>query len=151
LIVNMRTRNTQAVGIYYTQWQNADWSSVIPLVDHGSNAESAHYAAVAVRQGNELFVVWNQIGGGEVWLIHGTIQGIAPQPIKPVPIVEASTPVPTPTVSTTSTLVAHAPVINHTPPSAVSSSSSNSFLPGVGLAVVVIAVIFVGMRLRARL
>lgn len=92
LIVNMRTRAEQVVGIYYAYWLDDGWSAVVP-VDAGSQATShAHWAAVAVRLGNELHVVWNEIVHGEIWHTRGIIPSAYQTPPLHVPSRQTPTP-----------------------------------------------------------
>jgi hypothetical protein len=73
LIVNMRTRNTQAVGIYYAHWTGEDWSRTLPVDVSSPAAPSAHYTAATMRLGNEIHVVYNDIGAEEIWHVSGKI------------------------------------------------------------------------------
>jgi hypothetical protein len=84
LVIDMRTRDTQVVGIYYTHWAGTGWSKAVPLATDAPYGPSAHYTAATVRLGNELHVVWTQLSLGEIWYIHGTLPGVAPLPAAPV-------------------------------------------------------------------
>ncbi|MCD4737788.1 MAG: glycoside hydrolase [Anaerolineae bacterium] len=78
LLVNMRTRAEQKVGIYYTRWLGDNLLPVKPLDDFSPAASSAHYTAAAVRLGNELHVVYTHLGGAEIWYLRGTVLSVAP-------------------------------------------------------------------------
>ena len=80
LIIDMRTRDTQVVGLYYARWLETDWSPVVPLATESPYGPSAHYTAAAVRLGNELHVVWTQLRFGEIWYLRGTVPGVTPEP-----------------------------------------------------------------------
>ena len=77
LIINMRTRNSQVVGIYYATWLADRWSPVAP-VDVSDKAQ--HYTAAAVRLGNEIHVVYTALATGEVWYVRGVLPGVTPMP-----------------------------------------------------------------------
>lgn len=92
LIVNMRRRDTQRTGIYYARRLGNGWSPVEPVDISGPGAPSAHYAAAALRRGNELHVVYTQHKGGEIWGIRGTTLSVDQTPVLPVPSPEVSMP-----------------------------------------------------------
>jgi len=151
LIIDMRTRDTQIVGLYYAHWNGNDWSPPVPIATQSLIADSAHFMAATTRLGNELFVVWTELSTGEIWLMRGVVQGRLPAPTQAVPNAATPTPQPTPTTIPFVTPIGNGlRVIDHTPPSAANSSSSNSFLPGAGLAVVVIALVIIGRQLHTR-
>jgi hypothetical protein len=79
LIINMRTRSHQVVGIYHAIWLGDNWSAVRPVDVSSPAAPSAHVASAAVRLGNEIHVVYVHLGGGEIWHVCGTISDIEPQ------------------------------------------------------------------------
>jgi hypothetical protein len=54
LIVNMRTRDTQVVGIYYSSWLETGWSPVLPLATDAPYGPSAHYTAATVASAASL-------------------------------------------------------------------------------------------------
>ena len=99
LIIDMRTRDTQVVGLYYAQWLEPGWSKVTPLATEAPYGPSAHYTAAAVRLGNELHVVWTQLRYGEIWYMRGTVPGVAQTPALSLP----GLPTPTSSVPTGST------------------------------------------------
>lgn len=84
LIVNMRNRNTQAVGIYYAHWTGKDWSPTVPVDVSSPAASSAHYTAATMRLGNEIHVIYNDIGEEEIWHLSGKIPNASAMP--PLPI-----------------------------------------------------------------
>lgn len=96
LIINLRTRNTQVVGIYYSRWLETGWSPVRPLATDAPYGPTAHYTEATVGSGNELHVVWTQLQLGEIWQLRGTIADVTPEPTLPRPT-PTTTPVPSPT------------------------------------------------------
>jgi hypothetical protein len=86
LIINMRTID-QVGGIFYSPWLGNDWGPVarIPLADQEGGA---HWTAGATRLGNELHVVWTQLGRGEIGHVSGTLPWISPLPPSPIPSTE---------------------------------------------------------------
>jgi hypothetical protein len=93
LVIDMRTRAEQIVGIYYA-YQTADgWSPVESAVVGDPSSHSAHWPAAAVFLGNELHVVWDDIGGGEIWHARGLLTAVAANPLMPVPVSQ-TTPTP---------------------------------------------------------
>jgi len=97
LIVNMRLAANQATGVYYARWWENSWSPVTPVDVSGRNI---HHAAVTVRLGNELHVVYMDPGGGEIWHTQGRIPGVVQSSILPVPTVEILESTPTAVLST---------------------------------------------------
>jgi len=100
LIINMRTRAGQAVGVYHATWLDGNWSAVRAVDDSSPAAPSAHAAAATIRLGNEIHVAYVQLAGGEIWHARGTISDIEPQPtigaatgaLAPLPTVAVPTP-----------------------------------------------------------
>jgi hypothetical protein len=91
LIANLRTQATQEIGIYYAAYDHGVWSTALPVAV-GAAAPSAHYAAGAVRLGNELNVVWTDIDGGEIWYERGFIKNVtAAASPGPTPVTPAAT------------------------------------------------------------
>jgi hypothetical protein len=80
LVVNMRTRVDEIVGIYYSRGQDQGWSKATPVAVDEPYGPSAHQTAAAMRLGNEIHVVWCQLRGGEIWHVRGLLQDIAPSP-----------------------------------------------------------------------
>jgi hypothetical protein len=80
LIANMRTRGDNVVGIYYARWINKSWSKTIPIDNHSSAAPSAHYTCATVRKGNEIYIAYNQISVGEIWMLKGYLPLVTPVP-----------------------------------------------------------------------
>jgi hypothetical protein len=76
MIVNMRTADTQVVGIYYTYKTPGGWAPTTPVDADRPATDSAHYAASTVRLGNEIHTVYTQLGGGEIWHVSGTIADV---------------------------------------------------------------------------
>lgn len=75
LVINMRPNATQITGIYYAPWAGDDFVPIVPVVINQASTNSAHYASVTVRLGNEIHVVWTQALGGEIWHVRGQISG----------------------------------------------------------------------------
>ncbi|MBN1312190.1 MAG: exo-alpha-sialidase [Anaerolineae bacterium] len=101
LIANMRTRAGQLVGIYYARWNRNSWSPTIPIDNSSAAASSAHYTAATVRLGNEIYIVYNQLQGSEIWLLRGMLSSV-----KPLPTAELPSPI-EPTLA--------APAVNNVP------------------------------------
>ncbi len=96
LIIDMRTADAQAVGLYYARWLESGWSEVTPLATAAPYGPSAHYTAATVRLGNELHVVWNELDRGEIWYMRGTVAGVAQTPALSLPALPTPTsPLPT--------------------------------------------------------
>lgn len=150
LIVNMRTTDGQTVGIYYAQREGSSWSPVVPLDVSSPAAPSAHYAAAVMGLGKEIHVVYNQISNGEIWYLRGIL-----------PAVESRrTPEPFPTTlptAPTATSAAMAPTVQQVQePSGLQQASSSSsplpvsLLPGLGLALLVVASVVIWSLVRPR-
>ncbi len=100
LMINMRTRAEQAVGIYHATWLDGNWSAVRAVDDSSPAAPSAHAAVATVRLGCEIHVAYVQLAGGEIWHVRGTISDVEPQPtigaaagaLAPLPTVAVPTP-----------------------------------------------------------
>ncbi len=154
LIINMRPTATQAVGIYYSYWDGERWAPAVTLVDSGPKSESAHFSAATISSGNEIHIVWNQVRGGEIWHLQGTIEGAKPLAIRALPTASPS-PSPTPTEALTVIQVApqQQPALSQTVPTTVNTASSSPLIPGTIAAVVFTAMVVIGMwwhRLRSR-
>ncbi len=111
LVINMRTFEGQAVGIYIAHWLEDNWSAVRIVDTTSPAAPSAHRAAAALRLGNEIHVVYVQLRGAEIWHVSGEISNLAPQPTDQPPAL-ALAPLPTAVVRPT-----HRPTVE--PPQAV--------------------------------
>jgi len=153
LIINMRSRDDQVVGIYYARWLGTGWSQVEPV---DVSQPSAHYTAVAVRLGNELHVVYTQLAGGEIWHLRGRVTPAKQTSARPWPSPEAPTPTPltkvTATPPQTPTPTAQRitqPPEGTTPPSSL-SVMSNPLLPGVGAALLLVVAVIVWIQIRSR-
>lgn len=85
LIVNMRTKSSNIVGIYYARWLGDRFSTSVPVDVSSPAAPSAHFAAAAVRLGNELHVVYNQLRGAEIWHVRGDISSATRSEAAPLP------------------------------------------------------------------
>ncbi len=151
LIIDMRTRDTQAVGIYYADWLDTGWGPVIPVFNDPTNigAATAHYLAAAVRLGNEIHLVWTQNEGGEIWYMRGTVQGITPTTPQGLsaPTAQAT---PKPVVTNTpqiSSVLAQEPV-NTSVPQVTNSAGANPFVSGVIAVFVLVASVFLWRRRR---
>lgn len=156
LIVNMRTRDSQTVGIYYAQRLDNSWSPIVPLDVAGPAAPSAHYAAATMRLGSEIHVVYNQISIGEIWYLRGILPDITPRPT----LVQSPNPT-APEAGATADAIAtpeatmpigpsEQPPLGSSPASPNVSSTSFAILPGLGLALVLVAAVIVWTRVRAR-
>jgi hypothetical protein len=135
LLINMRSRATQAAGLWYAEWTGNDWSPANPIYV-GPN--SAHYMAVAVSRGNEIHIVWNEIATGEIWYIRGTIQGLVPESVQiaPTPMPTAPTdPQMVPTI-TQSDLPLQTTVNGALPPT--SSVADSPIIPGLIASAVIV-------------
>jgi hypothetical protein len=152
LIVNMRTSNRQIVGVYYSQQLDNTWSPVVPIDITSPAAPSAHYTTGAMRLGNEIHIVYNQISTGEIWHMRGTLPDVDPEP--------TPTPIPSPTAppsTVTATPEATAPAIQSEqqpldllPTSSNLSSVPFTILPGLGLVLVLVAGTVLWARVRTR-
>jgi hypothetical protein len=160
LIVNMRTRATQVVGVYYTTWLGDRWAPAVPV---DVTPRSQHYTAAAVRLGNEIHIVYNEISPGEIWYMYGTLQDIPPLPALVPPSARSSAPTLPPTAAATASAIgAVTPVspnltpvpranLNRTPPSDGGSNGAvQVILPGVGAALMVVFAAVAGITLRSR-
>lgn len=85
LVINMRPSADQRTGIYAAPRAGLDWAPIVPVAVDAPYGPSAHYADAALRVGNEIHVVWSQLRGGEIWHVQGTIGGVAPLPVLPLP------------------------------------------------------------------
>jgi len=85
LIANMRTKGVFAVGVYYARKETDRWSLAVPIDNTSPAAPTAHYTAAAVRLGNEIHVVYNQLRGGEIWYVRGDIIGVPPTQAESLP------------------------------------------------------------------
>ena len=92
LIADMRTLGDNVVGVYYARWDGEGWSPAVPLDNSSPAAPSAHYPAATVRLGNEIYIVYNQISIGEIWVLRGVLPSIEPAPTIPLPSPEAEMP-----------------------------------------------------------
>ncbi len=150
LIINMRPTATQAVGLYYSSWDGVHWSAAVPLVNSGPESESAHFSAAAVSLGNQIHVVWNQVRGGEIWHIQGSIGAMKPALAQPLPTLAptlAPTSTPTPIVIVSQVQSTH-PFLNQAPASNVNSAQNSPLIPGTiaALAFLVLVIIVVWQR-----
>ncbi len=157
LVVNMRTRTDQVVGIYYTQWLDGNWSPVIPVDISSQSALAAHYAAADVRLGNELHVVWTEINTSEIWHIYGKVPLAYQIPPLFVPsselpttsIVLPPTPIPTPLQSPISVPEpARKPETSDLSASTVSSLIPNPMVISLGTSLVLVVVVALWTRIR---
>lgn len=80
LIVNMRPSDTQETGLYYAAYTGQRWFPVTPIALGEPYGPAAHYTAGAVRLGNEIHLVWTDLGGGEIWYTRGLIPGVRAVP-----------------------------------------------------------------------
>jgi hypothetical protein len=109
LIVNMRTRADQVVGVYYARWLGGVWSPVMP-VDIAESASSAHYTTAAVRLGNEVHVVWTLLSTGEIWHIRGLLPAERQTTPLAIPTLQLPTSSPLPQGATSTALPVTTPV-----------------------------------------
>jgi hypothetical protein len=98
LIVNMRPMATQETGLYYTSYDGERWPAASPLAIGEPYGPSAHYAAGVVQAGNEIHVVWTDLGGGEIWYVGGRVTNAPAIAAIPVPSPTAAGGTATPTV-----------------------------------------------------
>jgi hypothetical protein len=149
LIIDMRPSATQKVGIYYSDWQGDRWSPVVPLTNDGPMAETAHYVAATVLSGDEIHVVWNQVRGGEIWHIQGTLDAVKPLPTWALPTL-APTSTPTPTALAISSPIA-APVyppLSQTAPPNANTASDSPLIPSTIAVIGFIGLIIIAARRR---
>ena len=150
LVINMRPTADQRVGIYYAPRAGLDWAPIIPVAVEAPYGPTAHYTDAAVRLGNEIYIVWTQLHGGEIWYVRGQIAG--------VPEGQALVP-PTPTAMPTTAAVATALNVEPTAtasaamPTGSAPTSPSSFQPLLfgGLAsalIVLVAVLWARARSR---
>ncbi len=99
LVINMRPSANQVVGIYYAPRAGLDWSPIVPVAVDPPYGPSAHYTDAAIRLGNEIHVVWTQLGGGEIWHVQGDIADLPPMPAQAMPQAAQPTSTPAPTES----------------------------------------------------
>jgi hypothetical protein len=76
LVVNMRPTATQETGIYYAAQERGGWARPSSVVIGKPYSTGAHYAAGAVRLGNEIHVVWTDLGGGDIWHVSGLLREV---------------------------------------------------------------------------
>jgi hypothetical protein len=156
LIIDMRTKDTQIVGIYYARWSGNGWSQVEPVDVSSPAAPSAHYTAAAVRRGNEVHVVYTQQTGGEIWHLWGIIPSVSPDP----PLALPSFQTPSPSVKVADTVLqtpTHVPKAMAQPTLESRSSpplraASHPLVPTVGMSLllVVAVILWARMRLQSR-
>lgn len=151
LIINMRTRDTQTVGIYYAYWLKTSWSTVIPV---DVSIPSAHYTAAVIRLGNEIHVVYTQHAGGEIWHISGIIPQVSQ--ILPLPLPKIPPPTPEATKIALPTPIIPISQSKLQPVSSTTSIPASSIpglwlLPGVGASLLVITSVIIWKRIRSRL
>jgi hypothetical protein len=156
LIANMRTRVGQIGGIFYAHWLGREWTLPvrIELLDQGGGA---HFAAGAVRLGNELHVVWSQLDRGEIGHIHGVIPSISqisplsipsPQPSAPTPSPPAATDVALPMASPPPRPVRSSEMRDATAPA--SPFMVNPMVIGMGASMLLIVGVMLWTRVRPR-
>lgn len=111
LIANMRDAESMVHGFYYARSEGDGFSMPVPIAVSAPSAPDAYYAAVAVRLGNEIHVVWHGLVSGEIWSMRGEIRGLpaatpltaptpgpeAPRAVQPTAVATAASADPTPT------------------------------------------------------
>jgi hypothetical protein len=149
LIINMRPSATQKVGIYYSDWEGDRWSPVIPLANAGPMAETAHFDAATVLSGNEIHIVWNQVRGGEIWHMQGTIDTVKSLPVQTLPTA-TPTPAPTPTLATilAQNTEARHPLLSQAVVSNINTLSDSPLIPSFIVVIGFIVLIAVVVRWR---
>jgi hypothetical protein len=152
LVVNMRPRTTQKVGIYYSSLMSDGWSPVTPLIVDTPAADTAHFASATVARGNEIHIVWTQLYGGEIWHLSGTIQNLAPAEIQALPAT-----VPTLTPEATATIIStrlmppgSANIDSRLATTAINSASNSPLIPAVIATVAAIVIVAIAWRVRLR-
>jgi hypothetical protein len=151
LIANMRTEAEQVVGIYYARWQGTSWSPVTPI---DVSLPEIHYTAAAVRLGNELHIVYNQLQGAEVWHIHGLVPQVSPQPALTLPVSLPSTESVQVTEMTTSTIIfpvetTALPFPGGVSPHPMESGAIHPLLPAIALTFLVVVGVIVWTRINS--
>jgi hypothetical protein len=157
LIIDMRTRVGQVVGIYYAAWLKDHWSATAP-VDVSDKGQ--HYTAAAVRLGNEIHVVYNQISPGEIWYVRGVLPDVKPtlalaQPVArppvptqlPTPVTATATPTSTPP---TRPSVRFDGANGASAPSGASSDALAVLLPSLGSTLLLVGGTITWILLRSR-
>lgn len=152
LIINMRTTQ-QVGGIYYARWLGGSWSPVEPLVVGDPNLGGAHYAAGAVRLGNEIHVVWTQLGTGEIGHVYGVVPAVPKSTPLEVPSPQAPPSSPTPQLFTQTVVPTASPVVQiPAEPIAMSTPpTSGSVLHPILISAIACLVLLGGVGLWTRL
>ncbi|MHB1295227.1 MAG: exo-alpha-sialidase [Anaerolineae bacterium] len=86
LIIDLRTRSNQRVGIYYSRWLDGLWTPVRAVDNTSIASREAHFTAATVRLGNEIHILYNEMltssNGGyyhaDIWHVWGEIVGVNP-------------------------------------------------------------------------
>jgi hypothetical protein len=158
LVINMRPSATQQTGIYYARWVGGEWSQVVPVDAQSRAAGSAHYTDAAVRLGNELHVVYNDIGMAEIYYLRGIVPSVAAKTA-----IEPSA-VATPTSQATLMPTATTPVLENQPtpvktreplleqadPVGMTSSSREVLVPAIGVPVLLVLLVYGWTQIRAK-
>ena len=143
LIVNMRTRSSQTVGIYYTAWMGTGWSPIVPVDVTSPAAPSAHYTSATVREGNELHLTYTQLNGAEIWHVQGLLPSVSKSPPVQVPVADVSTPLPKPAITAVIKPSPTPPSISISPagglPTRPPSGLQQLLIPGAGAALLLVA------------
>jgi hypothetical protein len=149
LIINMRPSATQKVGIYYSDWQGDGWSPAIPLANEGPMAETAHYVAAAILSGREIHVIWNQVRGGEIWHMQGTVRNAQPLSARPLPtMTPAPPPTPTPAVIVLESAPQQRLPVNQAVTASGNTASNSPLIPGTAAAIAFVGIVAIGMWWR---
>lgn len=101
LVINMRPSSNQRTGIYYAPRAGLDWSPIETVAAEAPHSSAAHYTDAAIRLGNEIHVVWTQLGSNEIWHTRGIINELQPLPAQEMPEIVEPTPTATEIVRVT--------------------------------------------------
>lgn len=152
MVVNMRSRADQVVGVYYTRWLGDSWAPAMPVDVLSTAAPSAHYAAAAVRLGNEIHIVYNQISVGEIWHVRGLLPDVHPAPAWVLP--QSQTPLPaTPAIAAATDMPAlpsETPSVDLVASPPAMPSLLGVYLPGAGVVLLLVVGVILWTRLRSR-
>ena len=156
LIIDMRTRATQVVGLYYSRWSDNAWSPALPIATDSPYGPSAHYTAAAVRLGNEIDVVWTELDVGEIWYMQGVVPGVAAVPARPIEvsgILADATPAPTVQALSRPTATRQGiALVDSTPmsSSALSTGTTSLFSIGIPALVVLAGFLWAWIQIKER-
>jgi hypothetical protein len=154
LLIDMRTIETQIGGIYYARWLGDQWSQPEPVLVSDPILGSAHFMAAALRLGNELHIVWNDIAGGDIGYMQGVISAVtplsplAPPSETPTPVTPTATK-PVPAVITPEPKATAEPVTFTFTDPPLTLTTNIPLILGSGTALLLVAGVVLWVRMRA--